>query len=599
MSDDFKILDDRSHILKRPAMYVGSITKESSTRFVNGEYKDISYVPALVKITNEVIDNSIDEAIRTQFKFASHIKIDMTETTITVEDNGRGIPQDNIIDVDGSEVPRPVAAWTKAKAGSNFSDDRVGIGANGVGSFCANVLSHEFKGVTGDGKSTMTVNCSLNAERIFVNKSLGKWQGTKVEFTPDFKRFGVSRITQEDIEITLDRIQSLAVAFPEITFTFNGKRIKFTNKQLMEMYNGSVSYSKDNVVAVVAGSDDFRSNSYANGVQTIKGGSHVDYFVNALCDAALPIIKRKHKITLPKASLKNGLTVVLFIRGMENLKFDSQTKETLTNTRAEVAQHLASIPYANLAKDLVNDESVMGPIIDTLLAKKAAEEARLLRKQQKEASRKRVEGHLKASKPKLGTLFLTEGKSAMNFFIKVRDREIHGGYALRGKVLNTWNKTPSKVMSNNELSDLTNILNLDITSKSIADLEYKDIAIMVDSDVDGKGDIMPSLIAFLYRWPELFRKGKVKYCKSPIVIAKKGKTEKWFYSLEDFENAKLSGYEIRYIKGLGSLKEAEYKRLLHEPHYDIIGLDESAEESLEMLFGSDSDKRKKWMMEDE
>ena len=109
------------------------------------------------------------------------------------------------------------------------------------------------------------------------------------------------------------------------------------------------------------------------------------------------------------------------------------------------------------------------------------------------------------------------------------------------------------------------------------------------------GSIFPSLLAFFSNWPELFEQGRIKFCKTPIIIATKGKSEKWFYSLPEVESEDLTGYNVRDIKGLGSLTSEEYERVIREPHYDIVKLPENWKDQFEMLLGNDSQLRKNWM----
>lgn len=186
-----KILDDRTHIRRRPNMYVGSTTYEPHARFVFGEYKTVSYVPGIVKIIDEIIDNSVDEAIRTNFQFANKIDVSIDGATITVKDNGRGIPQELIEDENGKEIPSPVAAWTKARSGGNFEDDaeRKTQGMNGVGSALTNFFSEWFTGTTCDGENTITVKCTDGASNVSWSTKKNGTQGTTVQFMPDFDMF--------------------------------------------------------------------------------------------------------------------------------------------------------------------------------------------------------------------------------------------------------------------------------------------------------------------------------------------------------------------------------------------------------------------------
>lgn len=598
MTEEFKILSDRDHMLMRPEIFIGSVTNEVHTRFVLGKYKDIEYVPALIKCIDEIIDNCIDEAIRTNFKYANEISVsvDPSDNEVTISDNGRGIPQVKVIDPDGNSILQPVAAWTRAKAGSNFTDDRSGIGANGVGSFCTNVMSFKFEGVTADGEKQVSVKCFENASKVFVSESKADYHGTTVKFIPDFQRFGVFFISDSDIEVIQDRIESLSVNFPKIKFKFNGKVVKTNIKSTANSYGTNVYYEDENVSCFVTGSEEYLTNSYVNGVHTSEGGTHTTYFTNKLIDELELQIKKKYKISIPRNNIRQGLTVGLFLRNFRNPKYTSQIKVQLSNSQAEISPYLKDLPYDKLVSKIVANEDIISPIVDTYIAKKEAEEKRELARQEKKNNSKTVIGHIKAS-TKNSTLFITEGKSAMNYFIKVRSHKTQGGYAIRGKFLNTWGKKKSYILKNKEASDLINILGLSLTSKDISEMNYQNIAIMTDSDLDGIGSIQPLLLAFFYRWPELFKQGRVRFCRTPIVIATKGNKSQWFYDLEEYESEKhkLTGYKIRYIKGLGSLHKEEYKRAISDEHgvFDVIEIDD--DRYFEMLFGRDSDSRKQWI----
>ena len=170
IDNKIEMLSIKEHVIKRPGMYIGSVSFEDHERFLFGEFKKIRYVAGVLKLVDEIIDNSVDEAIRTNFKFANKISVDIDLKTnkVTVEDNGRGIPQAMVITPEGEEIPGPVAAWTKTMAGGNFGDDkeRVTGGQNGVGSSLTNIFSVLFSGTTSDGKNELSVNCSNNADNV-------------------------------------------------------------------------------------------------------------------------------------------------------------------------------------------------------------------------------------------------------------------------------------------------------------------------------------------------------------------------------------------------------------------------------------------------
>ena len=229
--EQFKVLSPREHVRLRTNMYLGSTSLETVERFILGKWVSVSYVPAINKMIDEIIDNSIDEAIRTNFKFATNIEVTIKGDSIEVVDNGRGIPQELVTDSEGNKVTRPEAAWTKTNAGTSFEDNRTTIGANGVGSACANFMSSNFIGKTWRDGLTIVVTCSDGANHINVSKIKGEsGSGTSVKFTPDLSLFNIDFVDQANTaDLVHDRLTSLQVAFPEIKFKFNGKRINENN----------------------------------------------------------------------------------------------------------------------------------------------------------------------------------------------------------------------------------------------------------------------------------------------------------------------------------------------------------------------------------
>jgi DNA topoisomerase-2 len=185
----------------------------------------------------------------------------------------------------------------------------------------------------------------------------------------------------------------------------------------------------------------------------------------------------------------------------------------------------------------------------------------------------------------------------MGFLLKVRDPNKVGAYPLRGVIMNTWDMKPSEVLKNKELSELVAVLGLDITNpNSVDDMTYQNIATLTDADHDGIGHISPLLLAFFYKyWPRLFIEKRVKITRTPIMISTKGKETKWFYTYEEANEFKTqeTGWKHRYIKGLGSLTEEEYDRIINQPVYDTVTVDDA--KIFEMMFGKDSQPRKEYM----
>ena len=607
--EDFKILSPREHIRLRMGMYVGSSSKEEVDRFVLGVWKTAQYVPALSKMIDEIIDNSIDEAIRTNFKHANKIDVTISGNEITVTDNGRGIPQEEILDtVSGEKIKRPVAAWTRVNAGTSFDDGRVTIGANGVGSACTNFLSEKFVGTTWQNGTLLEVSCLGGGLDITVKEKKKTGSGTVVSFIPDFNLLEINSLDELDtVELVEDRLTSLQMAFPEITFTFNKQKVSAANlKTYSSMFattpDATIIPSQSNDVSFFFASseDGFRSNSYVNGVNTRQGGTYVDFIINGVVDELVSMVKRKHKIEVVKSTIKSGLTFILFARNFTDPKFDSQTKERLTSTAGSVKQHYENSKgpdFKYLAKKLMAATDIIDPIIEAQLAKKIAADKREASLEQKKLKKVKVAKHIAASSDK-ATLFLVEGDSAASSFLEVRDPVMTGAYPLRGVVMNTWDMKPADVLKNKELSELVAILGLNINDpKSYREMNYQKVAIMCDADKDGY-HIASLLVAFFFKfWPKFVENGYVSIVRSPIMISTSGKDVKWFYTYDEARIFKeeSKGYKHRYIKGLGSLETDEYSVIVNDPVLDVVSIDD--ESYFEMMFGKESDKRKEFMLQ--
>ena len=608
MTEQFKILTARDHVRTRVGMYLGSTSIEEVEQFLFGKWTKVHYTPALFKMINEIIDNSIDEHIRTSGTFATKIDVIIKDSTVTVTDNGRGIPQELIETPEGESIQRAVAAWTRVNAGTSFGETRTTVGANGVGSSATNFLSSSFCGTTWSNGTCLHVTCSDGAEQIDSRETKKSGSGTSVTFTPDFSIFECDSFDGQDLsDLVEDRLIGLQMSFPKITFSFNGEKIQVRNiKQYAEMFTGEgasvIAEKSDNLTFFFTSSEDgFRSNSFINGVNTRLGGTYVDFIVNNVSDELIGMIKKKHKIEITRSVLKNGITFVLFAREFVNPKYDSQTKERLTNSVGEVKTHFDGEgikDFKSIAKKIFAADDIIEPIIAAQLEKKKAEDRRNAIVAQKKLKKVKVAKHIAANKSEHATLFLMEGLSALGFFLKVRNTDFAGAYPLRGVTMNTWDMKPADVLKNKELSELVAILGLDINDPDSVDtMNYKQIATLSDADVDG-AKIATLLVGFFYKfWPRLLTEHRVGITRSPIMISSSGKDEKWFFTYAEAKKFKetAKGYNHRYLKGLGSLTEAEYDRVINNPVLDTISIDNP--ELFEMMFGSDSQPRKEFMMQ--
>ena len=601
MTDEFKVLTDREHVLKRANVYLGSTTQEPLSGIINYTYQTKNIVPALIKSIEEIFQNSIDEYIRTDGKFAKNIGISITGTVegteISISDDGRGIPLDKI-----GDSYRPVLAWTELRAGSNFDDTkRTGAGTNGMGAALTNIFSTSFIGQTCDGNNQITVTCSDNMTEVKYKQTKSTNRGTRVSFIPDLVRFGLSDFDDDHADVIRDRINNLAILYTGIQFTFNDEKISFKNiKQVAKNFHPnaiSAEYDKVSLVFAPAGSDEeFRCLSYVNGIYIKNGGAHVDFVMGKVIENLREHIKKKHKIDVLPNQIRQHLLFASWVSGFPALKFDSQSKERVTNSMSEVSIHFSDIDFDKISKQILNTPEILDPMIAAILYKKEMAEKLALQKKQKAVSKTRIVNHIAATDKDIEkrTLFITEGLSALNGIVSTRNPATTGGISLRGKPVNVRGMKPIEILKNKEIFELLIVIGLEFGKPAI-DLNYGRIAIMTDADVDGAA-IFCLLLNLFSHWPELFHEKRIVKTVTPLYHCAKGKREKVFYTKSEFDSFDNTGYTVSYFKGIGSLSTELYSECINNPKFIQIDYPEGSHEKLEMSFGDDASKRKTWMI---
>jgi len=220
-----KKLTDREHILLRPNMYIGSIRPITEKRYIIEENKfietDITYIPGLIKIFEEILDNSVDAFVDHNFEGNPKIKITIEKDFFIIEDNGPGIPNKKIENDYMAKI-----AWGEAKAGSNFEGERKAAGMNGVGSYLTNVFSKSFIGENHNNGIKLICKWQNNASEYFEKEGKSSKTGVKVTVYPDFEKFNRKGFSNNDLKIIETRIKMLALSYPEIKFYLNGNLIK-------------------------------------------------------------------------------------------------------------------------------------------------------------------------------------------------------------------------------------------------------------------------------------------------------------------------------------------------------------------------------------
>ena len=484
--NEIEVLDEREHILHRSQMYLGSLSEETSKEFILENNKiiqtEIKYIPALFKIINEIIDNVFDIAIKTEFKICDTLNVTIADNCVEVSDNGTGIPVKKCYNKNTKkEEYMPFTAWGHAMSGSNFNKDSTSIGSFGVGSFCVNVWSVQFSGISDDGINRYEVTFRNNASEFTEKVSKSKKRGVTVKFYPDLARFGIDRLNENYIRLVEQRLMNMSICFPKMNIKFNGKRIVAKSfKNYISLFCENYEFiDTDNYSFAVIPSptDEFQSFSYVNGLNIKDGGTHVDVIVNSIVGIMRESLCKKYK-TLKPADIKNRLMLVGVFTNFKNPKFNSQTKEKLTNSVSEVNQYLGEIDYQNLAKKILKNKAITDPIVEVFKIKeelKNRQELKTLNKPKKIKD----EHYLPATKESKYICIL-EGLSAQNGVVPAFGREEFAYYCLRGKPLNVWTASQSKFTANKELSTLYKILKSTGTEEDMPDGEFYRIS------VDGK-----------------------------------------------------------------------------------------------------------------
>lgn len=555
MTDNFKLLSDAEHIRKRFSMYGGSQVVQEEVSFINTEFKKVNIVGGLLKVINEIIDNSVDEHVRTNREYATRIDVDIeSDGTIVVSDNGRGIPAIEVATPDGKEY-QMVAAFTRARAGSNFDDsNRESIGMNGVGSMITFVTSSKFDAKSSDGKlQVQMVGKDGQIDRIRTKETSLK--GTTVKFRPDYAFFGMETIDQAHTDIIEERVRSLALAFDTVRFRFNRKTVKL---KFADYFGDCDIFNTEKAIFGITKSDgSFQSHSLVNGL-SVKGGTHIDFFISAVIGNLREVLKRRRKVDISAARLKQHLRVHAIVNGFPALKFDSQTKERVTNSNAECRDAIGEFEVSKVVAKLMKNAELIDEICaytrlqDDLNAKK---DLGKLEKSKKVKSDK----YFAAIGHRTNRIFVVEGDSASGGLIKCLGRKGNAFYALKGVPLNVLEVSHQKFMANKELSELYSIITM-----------FPDAEICLATDADADGSRIRGLVSlFMYKYfPEHLNNGKMKILRTPIAIGKKNNVVKeWAYTFADVNKIDHK-LDVSYVKGLGSWSEKDLKHIINADTMD-------------------------------
>ncbi len=486
----YQKLDDITHILKRSGMYVGSIKPSTAKRYIIDDgkmvLKEITYNPALIKIFDEIITNSVDEYKRKGSKLNTiKVNIDQKSGSISIWDNG------------GIEVVKhkeykewiPEMVFSNLKAGSNFSDEeqRITAGLNGVGSVLTNIFSKEFTVSTCDGKKLFYQKFSNNMrDRETAKISKSTKNHTEIKFYPDLEKFGMNEINNDHLMIIEKRVYDIAGCNPGLKVYLNGESINIKSfEDYSKLYTSDLFFesSKDKSWSIGISSSDvgFQQVSFVNSTETYDGGNHVDYILGQIISELRDFFQKKHKTDVKPSDLKNH--IFLFINStIINPSFSSQTKEKLIT---EVKDFGSTYQISDkMVKSILKSEIVQS-ILDWIDQKKLADENKLARNLNKNLNKIKVEKLIDAKSKERWkcSMAIFEGDSAASSFRKYRDPSTMGAFSLKGKFMNVSEVNNSKLIQNNEVVNIMAAMGLKLGQESsLKDLRYGKILFYTDAD---------------------------------------------------------------------------------------------------------------------
>jgi DNA topoisomerase-2 len=612
----YRKLTDIEHVLHRPGTYVGSTKPHKMEMFIPNnlnsyemEYKELSYIPAFLKLFDEVITNSVDESKRPNSQL-SIIKVNIVDNkTITVTDNG-GIP---VVLHQEYQQYIPEIIFFELRSGSNYDDteNRTGAGTNGLGSKLTNIFSKYFSVTTCDGENKFHQESTDNLhQKSKVKITKGFKTGTTITYTPDYEYFKIKDSNDEygldDIHLRLiyKRVLDIAGCNKNLKVYFNDVKIEIKDfQEYSKVFNEEVIFDKECAwdIGIGYSENGFKHSSFVNSVCTYKGGNHVELINMTIIAKIREFINKKYKTDIKPSDIRNH--VFLFVNSsIVNPAFDSQTKENLITEAKEFngnAERFNYVPTQAFLNKVFKSE-IVESISDWLDKKAKADENKELRKLNSSLSKKKVEGLIEASGTDRKTciLGLFEGMSALNGVRKYRKAQTFAAFPLGGKFINVSEMKPKDVIANAEAQRLMAAIGLRMgEDPDWNTIRYGEINFYVDADTDGIS-IACQLTNFFYKfWPQLFERKMIYLVLTPIVVSTKGKEVKHFYTEDDFtdfiNSTESKGWNSQYKKGLSALDEYSYKEILDNPKKVVFTSDEDTAKFLEVWFGKDNTARKK------
>jgi DNA gyrase subunit B len=624
-ADSIQALEGMEHVRMRPSMYIGDIGPRG-----------------LHHLVYEVVDNSIDEAL------AGHcdtISVVINEdNSISVEDNGRGIP----VDIHKKEgVSALEVVMTKIGAGGKFDKDsyKVSGGLHGVGVSCVNALSELLKAtVFRDGK--IYEQEYSRGKALYPVKQVGETtkRGTLVSFKPDNTIF--TQTTEYSYDILAARMRELAYLNKGITITLTDRRETdkdgnfvgevFHSKEGLKEYVRFLDGNREPIISHVISMETDKGDipvevaliynssysenifSYVNNINTHEGGTHLSGFRRGLTNTLKKYadssgLLDKLKFEISGDDFREGLTAIISVKVAEP-QFEGQTKTKLGNREvvAPVSQAVSEMLENYLEENPNDAKIIVQKVILAAQARHAAKKAREMVQRKTVMGGGGLPGKLSdcsETDPTKCEVFLVEGDSAGGTAKQGRDRNFQAIMPLRGKILNVEKAMHHKVFENEEIRNIFTALGVTIGTEedskalNLEKLRYHKVVIMCDADVDGS-HIATLILTFFFRFMrELIENGHVYIATPPLYMVKKGNKKE--YAWTDDQRDRISqqmgsGFSIQRYKGLGEMNaEQLWETTMNPEHRTLrkVSIDNLAEADriFSMLMGDEVPPRREFI----
>lgn len=610
------------HVLKRPDSYVGPVELGTEPYWIlDGDKftkKNLKYSPALLKIFDEILVNAIDRnSLHPKQVSSISIAIDKGVGSVTIENNGPlgGIGV-RMHEKEGLWNPELVFGHLLTSTNYDDTQKRIVGGRNGYGAKLANIYSTEFSIVIKDHetKQMYTQSWSKNmtvCDPPKIKKHSGATSSVAITFTPEWKRFGMSKMDDTIYKIFQKRVWDANICTTQnCKVKFNGDVLtKQSFETYAKMHEGVEEVTCVNgdrwSVCIGPAENGMEQVSFVNGLCTNKGGTHVDHAANLIANGIIDEMAKK--IKLRPQQVKN--TFNIFVKAtLENPTFSSQVKSECTSKSQSFGSKFE--PPKNFVKNALKTG-----IADELLALSKFKEMKELAKTDGTRKSKitgipKLDDANKAGTAQSGkcTLIVTEGDSAKTLAVaglSVVGRDHYGVFPLRGKCKNVRDVSVAQLTSNQEFNDLKKILGLQQGKEytSVSELRYGRLMIMTDADNDGshiKGLILNMIHYF---WPSLLKLNFVVSMVTPIIKATKGSQTKSFYTDSAFRTwygDGKQGWKIKYYKGLGTSTSAEAREYFKKIQDLTVkfDMDTMTDDSIVLAFDKKkADARKSWLLE--